>query len=71
MNNINLPQGTALTAKILLGIVKQGPIYLSPRLAIDYTIIIWLVLHEDNEFVRLDDLMFGTSPLKRVGNISR
>jgi hypothetical protein len=34
LNNINLPQGTALTAKILLGIVKQGPIYLSPRLAI-------------------------------------
>ena len=31
LNQINLPKNTELTSKILLGIVKQDPIYLRPR----------------------------------------
>ena len=34
LDEINLLQGTELTGKILLGIVKQGPIYLMPREAL-------------------------------------
>ena len=34
LNESNLPKGTELTAKVLLGIVKQGPIYIMSKSSI-------------------------------------
>ena len=31
INSINLPQGTELSGKVLLGIAKQGPVYVRAR----------------------------------------
>jgi hypothetical protein len=34
LNEINLPKGVELTGNVLLGIVKQGPVYVMPKTAI-------------------------------------
>ena len=36
LNTINLPKGVELTGKVLLGIVKQGSVYVMPRREIQF-----------------------------------
>ena len=40
LNKINLPKGVELTGKVLLGIVKQGPVYVMPKRAIEFVSVI-------------------------------